>query len=150
MESLTDEQLVKQAIEERAKRANSEKMRVQSLNTTEIWTDYTVMNHASGKSYRVALRGWERGESYCSCPDFRKNTLGTCKHIIHVLDKVEKKFNKSVKQTPFKTKDICVYLRYGRKLEPRALIPDNIETKIRKILTPVAEKAVMDVKDLLK
>ena len=44
-------------------------------------------------TYRVALRGWERGESYCSCPDFRKNTLGTCKHILHVLEKVPRSFS---------------------------------------------------------
>jgi len=40
----------------------------------------------------VALRGEGRGESYCSCPDFRTNTLGTCKHILYALDRVAKKF----------------------------------------------------------
>ena len=64
-------------------------MRVKSFNSKELWTDYAVTNASSGKTYRVALRGWERGESYCACPDFRKNTLGTCKHILHVLDKVK-------------------------------------------------------------
>ena len=79
IESLSDEELVKQAIEERAERARTEKMRLKSLNGNELWTDYIVTNAASGKSYRVAFRGWERGESYCSCPDYRKDEdVGTC------------------------------------------------------------------------
>ena len=53
------------------------------------WTDYMVTNRLSGKTYRVALRGLEPGESYCSCPDFRTNTLGTCKHVLHVSTKVQ-------------------------------------------------------------
>ena len=53
-------------------RARLEKMRLTSVDPEAIWTDYTLTNVASGKSYRVALRGWLPGESYCSCPDFRK------------------------------------------------------------------------------
>ena len=56
-----------------------------SSDAGKPWTDYTVASALSGKTYRVALRGEERGQSYCSCPDFRTNTLGTCKHILHVL-----------------------------------------------------------------
>jgi superfamily II DNA or RNA helicase len=73
IESLTDAELVEQALSERIERARNQKMRLKSLNPGQLWTDYTVMNCASGKTYRVALRGWERGESYCTCPDFRKN-----------------------------------------------------------------------------
>ena len=57
-----------------------------------ILEENLVASSSSGKSYRVALRGWQLGESYCSCPDFRKNTLGTCKHIPHTLAKAEKRF----------------------------------------------------------
>jgi len=32
---------------------------------------------ASGKVYRVAMRGPSLFENYCSCPDFAVNTLGT-------------------------------------------------------------------------
>jgi hypothetical protein len=88
-ESVSEEALVAQALAERAERARTEKMRLTSLDSQEIWTDYTLTNAASGKSYRVALRGWQPGQSYCSCPDFRKNTLGTCKHILHALEKSE-------------------------------------------------------------
>ena len=93
IESLSDKELVSQAVGDRAERAQKEKMYLESMKKEELWTDYILTNRSSGKSYRVALRGWERGESYCSCPDYRKNTLGTCKHILHALDKVKKRFS---------------------------------------------------------
>jgi hypothetical protein len=88
IESLAEDELVAKALAERAERAKIEKMAVATADGTRPWTDYTVTNRTSGKSYRVALRGLEPGGSYCSCPDFRTNTLGTCKHIPHVLKKV--------------------------------------------------------------
>ena len=57
IESLSDEELVAQAIEERAERAQTEKMRLKSMDGKALWTDYIVTNAASGKSYRTALRG---------------------------------------------------------------------------------------------
>ena len=150
VESLTDEELVRQAISERAERARTQKMRLRSIDSNRLWTDYTVTNRASGKTYRVALRGWERGESYCTCPDFRKNSLGTCKHILHVLDKVKTRFNKGERENPYQVKSICVYLRYGEEIELRLLIPEGIDKQAMKVLRPLKEKPVEDVKDLLK
>src|SRR5690606_31142685 len=92
IERLSEEALIAEALAQREERARSEKMRLVSTDPAKLWTDYTVTNAESGKSYRVALRGWERGESYCSCPDFRKNTLGTCKHILHALEKLRRRF----------------------------------------------------------
>ena len=139
VESLTDEELVKQAIMDRAERASKENMTVQSMSKSELWIDYTVTNRASGKTYRVALRGWDRGESYCTCPDYRKNTLGTCKHIIHVLDIAKSTFIGEVCRTRHQQKDICVYIRYGRDLELGILIPERLDPQIAEIVEPLLE-----------
>ena len=150
IESLTDEELVAQELAERIERANTQKMKVKSLNKNELWTDYAVSNLLSGKTYRVALRGWEKGESYCTCPDFRKNTLGTCKHILHVLSKMKKRFNKSICETPYQVPNICVYLRYGRDLQLRLLVPNDLDKEVTKILLPFDNRPIKDVKNLLK
>ena len=92
LEMLSPEELVERAVQERADRASQEKMGIISAESETLWTDCTVYNPTSGKSYRVALRGWERGDSYCSCPDFRKNRMGTCKHIIKVQRSVKRRF----------------------------------------------------------
>jgi superfamily II DNA or RNA helicase len=150
MESLSDEALVKEALVDRTQRAKTEKMRLRSLDPSTLWTDYLLTSQVSGKSYRIALRGWELGESYCSCPDFRKNTLGTCKHIIYALDKARKKFNKTVRETPAEITDICVYLRYGQQLQLGMLIPDNLSPEISKHLKPFKDRAIQNVKDLIR
>jgi hypothetical protein len=148
VENQSEEALVAQALAEREERARTEKMRLSSLDPQEIWTDYTVTNSASGKSYRVALRGWRPGESYCSCPDFRKNTLGTCKHILHALAKVWRRFPDTVRDRPYRQRDICVHLAYDRELELRILLPSRLDDKANAIVRPIRDRPITDLADL--
>ena len=150
VESLGEEALIAQALEERRERAQQEKMRLQSMNSKKLWTDYIITSAGSGKSYRLALRGPQPGESYCSCPDFRKNTLGTCKHIIYALERGRAKFSKKEQDQPAVVTDICVYLKYGRQMELRLLLPEKLDPAIGAILEPLKDQAVSDHKDLLR
>ena len=84
-ELLDHDQLVQLALSERETRAKTEKFRIKSADSELPWTDYVVSSAGSGKSYRVALRGEERGISYCSCPDFRTNYVGNVQaHHVHI------------------------------------------------------------------
>ena len=47
--------------------------------------EFVVSNPKSKGRYRVAMRGMEPGDNFCSCPDFATNDLGTCKHIEFTL-----------------------------------------------------------------
>ena len=87
---------------------------------------------------------------FCSCPDFRKNTLGTCKHIIYALDKVDKKFNKAVRKTSAEIKDICLYLSYGRGLQLGMLVPDDLSAEVAKHLAPYKGKSIHNIKKLIR
>ena len=149
-ESLSEEALIAQALAERAERARTEKMKLTSLDSREIWTDYTLTNAASGKSYRVALRGWQPRQSYCSCPDFRKNTLGTCKHILHALEKVRRRFPESQRNRPYRRRDISVHLSYGEELELRILLPPHLDDVTSGIVRPIRDRPITDLPDLLK
>jgi hypothetical protein len=150
IESLSEEALVAQALALREERARTEKMRLASANLKEIWSDYIITNAASGKSYRVALRGWQPGESYCSCPDFRKNTLGTCKHILHALEKVRRKFPPAVHSRPYRRRGISVHIAYGKELKLRILLPDRLDEKASAIVRPLRGRPITDIPDLLK
>jgi superfamily II DNA or RNA helicase len=150
VESRSEEALVTQALAEREERARTEKMRLTSFDPQAIWADYTVTNAASGKSYRLALRGWRPGESYCSCPDFRKNTLGTCKHILHALEKVRRRFPDTVRDRPYRQRDICVHLSYKKELELRILLPNQLDDKASAIVRPIRDRPITDLTDLLK
>ena len=101
-------------------------MTLQSQDPTKPWTEYTITSAESGKTYRLALRGEQRGQSFCSCPDFRTNTLGTCKHIMHALEKVKRRFPVSVRRRPYKCEQMLVHIRYGDQLSLRLDVPDRI------------------------
>lgn len=42
---------------------------------------FTAISRRTGEHYHVVHRGQYSKWNYCSCPDFRTNGLGTCKHI---------------------------------------------------------------------
>lgn len=148
-ETLTDEQLIEQALEERRQRAQSEKMTLKSMNASKPWTDYVITSAVSGKTYRVALRGEGLGDSYCSCPDFRKNTLGTCKHILHALAKVKRRFSASMYRRPYKRKGISVHVQYGEDSQLRLQLPEKLRQDVLAIVRPIRQRPIEDVHDLL-
>lgn len=134
VESLSENELIQFELNERQERAKKEKMKIVSNNLLELWSDYTVTNSESGKSYRVALRGWNIGESFCTCPDFKKNTLGTCKHIINVTQKVKRKFSVAEQNKPYIRNHFSVYLHYGKSVSLKIGVPKKIPNKAKSIL----------------
>jgi len=148
-ESLSEEELVRVALEEREERSHKERMILRSADPAMLWTDYTCTSALSGKTYRLGLRGWERGESYCSCPDFKKNSLGTCKHILSALRKLKQRFPAAVRNKPYERRHISVHLRYGKDLELRVLVPRSLNRESAGIVAPVRDNAITDIHDLL-
>ena len=53
-----------------------------------LFSEFALTNPESGKTYKIAIRGEAAGMNYCSCPDYRINNLGTCKHIEFTLAKL--------------------------------------------------------------
>ena len=85
-----------------------------------VFSDFEVYNPKSGKTYKVSIRDNENSYNFCSCPDFRVNGLGTCKHIENVLLTLKKKktnwkyFNHSQPQT---YSSLSLYYGKDRKLK---------------------------------
>ncbi len=148
--AMTDEEVVAMAMADRKLRAEQENMEIQSSDNSRIWTNYLVTNRSTGRSYRVALRGWKPGESYCSCPDFRKNTLGTCKHIIRVEQEAAKQFPAEVRDKPYQRNGFAVHLRYGENLELRFLAPDGLAGQEADIAGQLEKDLSADVHRLLR
>ncbi|HOW71010.1 MAG TPA: DEAD/DEAH box helicase [Phycisphaerae bacterium] len=149
VESLSEEELVRRAIEERLERARAERMRIRPVDGDRPWTDYLVTNVMSGKTYRVALRGWEPGDSYCSCPDFRINTLGTCKHILKVHRYAKAKYPASVLNRRYRQSELAVHLLYGKETELRLLVPEALDSETARIIQPLRNRAIDHVGDLV-
>lgn len=140
LELLTDKELIERVLEERRQRALSEQMRVTfpkesgTRKDSSPWRDYVVSNSKSGKSYRVALRGLDRGQSYCSCPDYKTNHLGTCKHIMCVIERLRKRFSRSQLAKPYHRTNISLRVSY---LHPTGLLfnlPSDSDRSIGKTI----------------
>ena len=90
--------------------------KLKNIGDEPVFSEYIVTNPASGGAYRVAIRGIQSGDNYCSCPDFSINSLGTCKHVEFVLAKLERKREgKKAFREGFLPPYSEVYLRYGAK-----------------------------------
>jgi hypothetical protein len=148
LENLTEDELLQRAMAERVERAKTEKMLVRSMEATKPWVDYVLTSKQSGRSYRVALRGLELGDSFCTCPDFRANRLGTCKHILHVQTKVQKRFPKK-KLKPYRRKRLSIRMSYGAT--PGVLFnpPHNAPAKVREIIELADSVPLTDATDIV-
>ncbi|MDR1923910.1 MAG: DEAD/DEAH box helicase [Planctomycetaceae bacterium] len=156
-ELLSLKKLRQRALHERRQRAANEKFTIiKSENTKEAWTDYHLTSELSGKTYRVALRGAELGDSFCSCPDFKTNRLGTCKHILYLLNYCTKKFGANAINKKYVNNDTIVYLRYGEHRTLHLELPDRVLScdcevcaKVKKIAEPFLNKSIDDVVGLI-
>ncbi len=150
VELLDEKQLIERALADRAERAKAERMQVTPGDKETAWTDYIVTSALSGKSYRVALRGMEPGQAYCSCPDFRVNTLGTCKHVMKVAQSVRRRFDAAHLKRPFRPTGIAVFVQYGDELSLRWELPPKLSEDAARIIGAQADQPIGDVSDLIK
>ena len=76
-------------LELRQKRAVKEPMLIKKAQNTQspLFTDYILARKDAidPQEYKVEVRSFIKLFNYCTCPDFNKNFLGTCKHIEKVL-----------------------------------------------------------------
>jgi len=122
--------LVEQQISERRQRAETAIARVLSSPGRALYGDYHL-KAASGRTYRVALRGPGLFDNFCSCPDFAVNTLGTCKHIEGLLLRLRKKHGGVVDRSRFRRARASISLHYGEELQVRLRLPDARSSVLR-------------------
>jgi SNF2 family DNA or RNA helicase len=65
----------------RRQMAEKESFTIKNLGDQPVYSDYSVYSATSKNTYKVALRSRDNSLNFCSCPDFKTNQLGTCKHI---------------------------------------------------------------------
>lgn len=95
-----------------------QKFRLKNLGGHPIFSEFEMTNPQTRRTYRVAIRGRNLGDNYCSCPDFAVNTLGTCKHIEFALHRLSKMPGaKAAFTAGFQPARSEVYVRYGAKRE---------------------------------
>lgn len=124
--------LIEQQIAERRERANSAIARIVAKPASGPYGDYTVKS-ASGRTYRVAMRGPALFENHCSCPDFAVNTLGTCKHIEALLARLRGRRGKGLEGKEYKRTRASLSLQYGATVEIRLRLPASPTQALRSL-----------------
>lgn len=109
----------------RRQRAAQSIFRIENLGRNKVFSDYRVINNRKNTAYKVSIRGFNTGENFCECPDFKTNTLGSCKHIEAVLDILQKNAHGLPKQKHAQVTRPEIILRYDTKLRLAILLPNR-------------------------
>jgi hypothetical protein len=124
-------------VELRRQFGREQKFPLKNLGREPIFSEFEVTNPQTRRTYRVAIRGAALGENYCSCPDFSINTLGTCKHIEFVLNRLFRRSGgKAALALGHHPAYSEVYLQYGAMREvvfhPGTECPDSLRRLARR------------------
>lgn len=88
----TKKEMIKRVLKERQEKAAKEKF---EINLAENVHGFHKIKTEEGKIYEITIRDFAAGSGYCSCPDFKTNKLGTCKHLIFASEHLNKKYKSS-------------------------------------------------------
>jgi SNF2 family DNA or RNA helicase len=108
--------LREEQIDLRRRRAAEAHFTIRNLGRNRVFSDYQITNPSTGGCYKVSIRGFDVGDNSCECPDFRANTLGTCKHIEAVIASLAADTPPQVRRKKAAVTRPEIYLRYGEQL----------------------------------
>ena len=126
--------IVEEQISARQQRARNAIQNILTEPAGLAYGDY-VIKSASGREYRVAMRGPGLFENFCSCADFAVNTLGTCKHIESLLLRLHRRFGRSFDRQRYQRTRASLSLHYGDTLNVRLRLPSEPSEDLRKIVS---------------
>jgi len=126
--------LREEQIDIRRQRAKAVKFGIENLGKNRVFSDFRVSNPESGGVYTVTIRGFDAGDhNSCTCPDFKSNTLGTCKHIVAVIDHLDDELPPQMRKKKATVTRPEIYVQYGEQLLLGLLLPSARTDKLTKL-----------------
>jgi superfamily II DNA or RNA helicase len=125
--------LREEQIDLRRQRGVEGKFRIHNLGRNRVFSDYQVTNPTTGGQYQVSVRGFEVGDNTCTCPDFRTNTLGTCKHIEAVLATLRDETPAPLRRRKAAVTRPEIVLHYGEQLVVGIHLPPRHSDKLAEL-----------------
>jgi SNF2 family DNA or RNA helicase len=123
--------LREEQIDLRRERAKAGKFRIENLGKRKVFSDYRVTNPETRGQYTVTVRGFDTGDNTCTCPDFKSNTLGTCKHILAVLETLKPDLPSHVQKKKAVVVRPEIRLHYGEQLALSIQLPPRHSDKLK-------------------
>ena len=100
---------------------------------------------AATASTASRIRGFDIGDNTCDCPDFRTNTLGTCKHVEAVLAALRDEAPPQLRARKAAVTHPEIYLQYGEQLRIGIHLPARYSDMLRTL-----NETFFDLKGLWK
>jgi len=126
---------IQEQIKRRRERAREEILEIVNKGSHPLFSQFEVKS-VSGRAYRVEIRSLDELQNSCTCPDYKTNLMGTCKHIEGVLitlrEEYGDKLEKLLKQRPRGTQ---IYLHYGAEITVRVAFPLPDSAFLKVLLT---------------
>jgi SNF2 family DNA or RNA helicase len=125
--------LREEQIDIRRQRAKASRFVIENLTKKRVFSDYRVTNPESKGQYTVTVHGFDVGDNTCTCPDFKSNTLGTCKHIEAVLEELKDDLPAHLQKKKATFTRPEVYLNYGDPLRVGLHLPARHSDKLAQL-----------------
>ncbi len=132
---------IQEQIERRRERARAEILKIVNKGNHPVFSVFEVSS-VSKKSYRVEIRSLDELHNSCTCPDYKNNLIGTCKHIEGVLIYLEKEYGEKLKELAAeRPKGTQVYLHHGMDVTVRIALPLPENAHVKDLLARYFDSA---------
>lgn len=125
--------LREEQIDLRRQRAKAGRFVIENLTKKRVFSEYRVTNPESQGQYTVTVHGFDIGDNTCTCPDFKSNTLGTCKHIEAVLEELKDDLPAHLQKKKATFTRPEIYLHYGDPLRVGIHLPARHSDKLAQL-----------------
>ncbi len=126
---------IQDQIERRRERARAEILKIANKGSHPVFSQFEVKSAVSGRVYRVEIRALDELQNSCTCPDYKTNLIGTCKHIEGVLIHLKAEHGEKLKQlAEERPRGAQIYLHYGVDVTVRVTLPLPDRAPIRELL----------------
>ena len=126
---------IQEQIERRRERARAEILKIANKGSHPVFSLFEVSS-VSGRAYRVEIRSLDELQNSCTCPDYKSNLIGTCKHIEGVLISLEKEHGKKLKKlAEERPRGTQIYLHHAMDVTVRVALPLPDRAPIKDLLT---------------
>lgn len=126
--------MVRQQIERRRQRGEEDLARIANVGGHPVYSAFEV-DSRSGQRYRVTIRDLRERRNTCTCPDYRTNLVGTCKHIEGVLAELHRTYRDALDElADARPPSTPIYLHYERAVTVRVGPPEPRSGRVQEIL----------------
>lgn len=126
---------IQEQIERRRERAREEILKIANKGSHPVFSLFEVKS-VSGHTYRIEIRSLDELQNSCTCPDYKTNLIGTCKHIEGVLIYLRKAHGEKLEELANRRpRGAQIYLHYGMDVTVRVTLPFPDRAPVSDLLT---------------